>query len=254
MKGQLTEFGGGFQIFSTGYNTPECTTSEFCWGGSYGGLDCGGLDVSSYGPPTYGGGFSSSQEKKGFALIVKETYKAPDERDDVGPYDYIRDLSSVETSVYIDPRDKELVLCFRGSVTKEDWIVSDGMIALAPFAFNATPRMVRTWKEIRRAVEEYPNYEIILVGHSLGGHIATNVYHYLSKEDDSIRFVVYNRGSSPIEVFSRRPVEHDRRHHYHSEGDWISKPFLNDQKTAHYITPAKELKLKKNPHGYVNFI
>lgn len=198
----------------------------------------------------YGEKFSSSEEKSGFARIIKEGYNEPSKRKNVDEYKYIKNLSSVETAIYIEPKSKEIIACFRGSITKEDWIVSDGFIAIAPFAFRQSPRYKRSKKDVDMAMRAYPNYDVILIGHSLGGHIATVMWNEIHNIDDDTRFIVYNRGSSPLETFTKRPKNYKQRHHYHIHGDWISDPFMHDKKTKHILSKQK----KKSKHTYTNFL
>lgn len=198
----------------------------------------------------YGEKFSPSEEKSGFARIIEQTYKPPNKRKDVDEYKYVEKLSSVETGIYIEPQSKEIIACFRGSITKEDWLISDAYIALAPFAFRQSARYKRSKAEVDKAMKAYSNYDVILIGHSLGGHIATVMWNEINNIDDDTRFVVYNRGSSPVEIFTKQPVNYKQRHHYHIKGDWISDPFMRDQKTKHILVKPKS----KNLHGYVNFL
>lgn len=198
----------------------------------------------------YGSKFSPREEKSGFARIIMETYKAPNKRKDVDEYQYVEKLSSVETGIYIESESKELIICFRGSITAEDWLVSDAFIALTPFAFKQSPRYRRSKKEVDNAMRAYPDYDIILIGHSLGGFIGTTMWNDIHNLDDDTRFVVYNRGSSPLEIFTSSPINHEKRHHYHINGDWLSDSFVRDKKTKHIITKQKA----SNKHTYRNFL
>ena len=212
---------------------------------------CAGYAGCADYPNCKGGEFQGSkEEQKGYVRIIEQTYKPADERKNVKEYKYIRDLSTFETSVYVDEKAKLLVMCYRGSVTREDWIISDGLIALAPFAFQKSDRFQRSLKETEAAVKRFKGYRLMLVGHSLGGFIASNMWQIYTKRDPRTRFVIFNRGSSPVEIFSRRPVDFDHRDHYYVPGDWISKPFLRDPKTEHH-----EVKQRlDNPHGWANFV
>ena len=199
----------------------------------------------------YGEKFKPLQEKSGFVRIVQQTYKLASKRKNIDEYQYIKELSSDETGIYIEPEAKELIICFRGSITAEDWLVSDAFIALTPFAFRQSPRYRRSKIEVDRAMLAYPEYDIILIGHSLGGHIATVMWNELHNIDNDTRFVVYNRGTSPFEIFTSTPVNYAQRHHYHVHGDWLSDPFMRDKKTNHVLVKPKK---NKNLHTYQNFI
>ena len=201
----------------------------------------------------YGQKFSIKQEQHGFARIIKEGYKAPyDRKKNVDEYIYIPEISSTETAFYIEPKSHELIVVARGSVTPEDWIVTDMFIALTPFAFRMSPRYRRYKKEVYNAMKYFPKYDIILIGHSLGGHLSTTLWNEIHALDDDTRFIVYNRGSSPLEIFSSTPINHEQRHHYHVHGDFLSDSFERDKKTKHFL--VKQKKSSNNKHTYTNFL
>jgi hypothetical protein len=198
----------------------------------------------------YGEKFSPSEEQSGYARIIKEGYKEPNKRKNIDEYIYVHEISSMETAFYIEPSSKELIVCARGSITAEDWLVSDAFIALTPYAFKMSPRYRRYKKEVYNAMKYFPSYDIILIGHSLGGHLSTVLWNEIHNIDDDTRFIVYNRGTSPIEIFTSTPINHAQRHHYHVRGDWLSDPFERDKKTKHMIVKQKS----GNKHTYRNFL
>ena len=199
----------------------------------------------------HGEKFSPKEEKSGFARLIQEGYKSPNERKKkIDDYIYIPELSSEETAFYIEPNFYELVICARGSITAEDWLITDMFITLTPYAFRLSPRYRRYKKEVDNAMQHFPNYDVILIGHSLGGFLQTTLWNELHNIDDDTRFVVYNRGSSPLEIFTSSPVNHEQRHHYHVRGDLLSDNFELDKKTKHILVKQKA----SNKHTYTNFL
>jgi hypothetical protein len=194
-----------------------------------------------------GGAFKPQEYKRGFAEMNSMVYNQST-RKDIDGYKYLPEFSNEEQGTWVDTKAKELVICFRGSITREDWLETDLRI-LIPIGFKSTNRYIRSRELAMKAYNKYKGYNVVLTGHSLGSHIATAMWQEFNEMDKDTKFVVYNRGSSPFEIFSQNPKDKEDRIHYHAEGDIISDNFLKDTKTTHYVSkPTKWI-----PHLLGNF-
>jgi len=200
-----------------------------------------------------GGIIKPDDYRKGFIRFVDETRRPTDKRKKINTYEYMQNYSTKETGVWIDSNNKQIVFCFRESVDiMNDWVKTNTVIGLLPMAFTQTARFQRSLKTVENFLKQIKGlneYTIYLIGFSLGGTISTHMYTILKKKTKAkIKFVVFNRGSSPLEIYDTSPVNKQNRIHFHVTGDWISTPFLNDKRTKHEIFKHKKAK----PHSLVN--
>lgn len=100
------------------------------------------------------------------------------------------DISQGEQSgsgyVAVNHAKKQIVVVSRGSYTVQDW-VADFDFALVPYdrctlctvhkgVHQATEVIKKqAWSTIKKLIEEYPDYELMATGHSLGGGLTTLV-------------------------------------------------------------------------------
>lgn len=195
--------------------------------------------------------YDPENEYKQMVLINKETYKEPNLRRNVKPYIYLTEFSNREVAVFIDKAFKVIVFCYRGTDFSNVYdVLADIQIAIP--SFKLSPRYLNMKRHFKETMKNFEDWQVILSGHSLGGHIASVLIGYCDETEgkDDCRFIVLNRGSSPIEFYSKSPKDYKRRNHYHMKGDWLSKTFLKDTKTKHKVlNPVSQ----KNPHSMFNF-
>ncbi|KAJ9051667.1 hypothetical protein DSO57_1002367 [Entomophthora muscae] len=116
--------------------------------------------------------------------------------------------TSTHAKVFISPLQKEIIVTFRGSdsfaklmqVYDSSWAPfgkkPGQFVHLNVFAYT---RAIR--RQVRDAISdllyEHPSYRIVLVGHSLGGAIATLMAPFIAKQfripPPSIRIITYNQ-------------------------------------------------------------
>ncbi len=195
-----------------------------------------------------GGNFKPSEYRSGFSKMMLMVY-GKIKLKDIGDYKYLPEYSDEEIRVFVDYKNKEIVFVGRGSITKEDWLLSDAVIVSGSVtAFKITPRYRRNKKLVMDTLKDFPNYKIVLVGHSLSGFVATTLYEELKDKYD-VKFVVFNRGTGFNENFDEKPVDYKNRIHFHTFGDLLSSFFLQDKRTKHNV----EIPTDKNIHGIINF-
>jgi hypothetical protein len=195
-----------------------------------------------------GGNFKPSEYRMGFAKMMMMVY-GKIKLKDIDDYKYLPRYSDEEIRVFVDYKNKEIVFVGRGSITKEDWLLSDAVIVSGSVtAFKMTPRYRRNKKLVMDTLKDFPNYKVVLVGHSLSGFVATTLYEELKPRYD-VKFIVFNRGTGFNENFEETPVDYKNRIHYHTFGDVLSSFYLQDKRTKHNV----EIPTEKNLHGIINF-
>jgi transcription antitermination factor NusG len=211
--------------------------------GLYGGCEC----------KKKGGNFYDDEDKeiKLYAKLNQEAQKTADKRKSIKPYTYVEADSNREVAVYIDKTDKVLCLVYRGT----DWDVKLDVLAVAAIGVGNV-KLSKKYRDLQRhfldMISKY-KYKVILTGHSLGGAISTALYDVCKdkKGVNDCRFIVYNRGSSNMELHGKVSKDHKRRKHVYTAEDTIATPFIADTKTKHILMPTTN---KKNVHSLSNYV
>lgn len=125
------------------------------------------------------------QEDRIYRDATSQTYKQKDRQDRLGQFQYEPQYSDSELAVYNKPESHEIIIAIRGSVTAEDWAVSD--VKLAMGKLKETARYKRNLREVERIIQQNPNSQVVLTGHSLGGGIASQI-----AKDLDLRVVGFN--------------------------------------------------------------
>ena len=111
---------------------------------------------------------------KDFNLMLKETYKKPQDRDKhIGDYYIDESLSTPENVVYHNPKTGETKVAYRGTEgTLKDW----GNNALYAFGLHNTSKRYKRSNEIQKQVEQkYGTQNLDVLGHSQSGAYAQEI-------------------------------------------------------------------------------
>jgi hypothetical protein len=111
---------------------------------------------------------------KDFNLMLKETYKKPQDRDKhIGDYYIDESLSTPENVVYHNPKTGETKVAYRGTEgTLKDW----GNTALYAFGLHNTSKRYKRSNEIQKQVEQkYGTENLDVLGHSQSGAYAQEI-------------------------------------------------------------------------------
>lgn len=185
--------------------------------------------------------------KKNLALMSEEAYITPKLRSDgVAGFEYLPDISEQNVAVFSNPKKKVVVYAYKGTSNLKD-LLTDITIAIP--SFKTSGHYKKMLQHFQNTIKNFKNFRVILSGHSLGGTTAVEIEKVCDKIKGGCYYVVFNRGSSPLEIFTKGPKD-STNIHYHVEGDKISKPFLRNEKAIHHITKPKR---EDFPHVLRNF-
>jgi hypothetical protein len=107
--------------------------------------------------------------------VLKNSYKNPkDSAKDMERSGYIQDagLSNDNQQVYFNPKDKKLLVSVAGTHKLKDWGTN---LWLAGGGLKSTNRYKEADNILKKAKEKYKVPNATVVGHSLGGAIASNI-------------------------------------------------------------------------------
>ena len=128
---------------------------------------------------------------KDFNLMLKETYKKPQDRDKhIGDYYIDESLSTPENVVYHNPKTGETKVAYRGTEgTLKDW----GNNALYAFGLHNTSKRYKRANETQKKVEQkYGTQNLDVLGHSQSGAFSQEI----GKNAKNV--VVLNPASHPL--------------------------------------------------------
>jgi hypothetical protein len=133
------------------------------------------------------GGKLSAKE---FELMLKESYKKPNERQNIGDYIIDTSLSTPENVVYYNPKTKEVKNVYRGTEgTLKDW----GNNALYAVGLHKYSKRYKRADDIEKKVEQkYGTDNLDILGHSQSGAFTQE----LGKNAKNV--VVLNPATHPI--------------------------------------------------------
>ena len=125
---------------------------------------CGGAIKHLYMSHKLLGGKLSAKE---FELMLKESYKKPNERQNIGDYIIDTSLSTPENVVYYNPKTKEVKNVYAGTQgTVKDW----GNNALYAVGMHKYSNRYKRANDIEKKVEEkYGTDNLDILGHSQSG-------------------------------------------------------------------------------------
>jgi predicted esterase YcpF (UPF0227 family) len=137
---------------------------------------------------------------------TKETQKMIDEYN-IG-YNIVEDLTDPEYVTAINEEQRKIVIAFRGTDSTLTNIADDiadieiaAGLAETPI-LSYVPSRFRTGENVFKKVkEQYPDYEVNLTGHSLGGTVAR----YIGDRYNE-KAVVFSAGASPLEPYIEKKL------------------------------------------------
>jgi esterase/lipase len=122
-------------------------------------------------------------------------------------YNIVEDLTEKEYLTAVNPQDKKVVIAFKGTDPKNIYddiadveiglgLAETPILSYIPSRFNTAENI---YKEVKN---KYPDYEINLTGHSLGGTTAR----YIGDRYNE-KAVVFSAGATPLEPFLNKELE-----------------------------------------------
>lgn len=137
---------------------------------------------------------------------TKETQKMIDEYN-IG-YNIVEDLTDPEYVTAINEEQRKIVIAFRGTDSTLTNIADDiadieiaAGLAETPI-LSYVPSRFRTGENVFKKVkEQYPDYEVNLTGHSLGGTVARYIGDRYKE-----KAVVFSAGASPLEPYIEKKL------------------------------------------------
>ena len=117
------------------------------------------------------------------------SYKSNEEADAIMRkygYELNSNLSDPETKVYYQPKTKDLLVSFRGTKNLLNDVPTDAALAFGQI--RNTDRWKRSNDTYKKAKDYYDESTTHLIGHSLGGGLASSI----GRSEDKI--ITYNKG------------------------------------------------------------
>lgn len=130
-------------------------------------------------------------------------------------FEHVLADSDAEHSVYVNEAIKKVILSYRGSATKEDWVVSDKAIAKGNFQQDERYKREAQWT--KKMMAKYKGYKIEMTGFSLGGSLALHMAHIFK-----VPYVSFNAGVGADYKKLGKEMGQNEGKYYHTEGDGVS--------------------------------
>lgn len=153
-------------------------------------------------------------------------------------YKYDKELSNMETKIFVDETSGEPIIVHRGTVRVKDW-VDDAKLALG---FGKTTQRLKDAQEINKKVEAKYNKPVHNVGHSLGGYIAENA-------GGKGNVITYNKGAGIGDLFTKK--NSGRQLDIFADSDLVSTIARKTQKSNKEVIKNKNRSILK-PINYLN--
>lgn len=164
---------------------------------------------------------STSATRKNTGALLKASYKSQKDaaKDLEKDYTYDKELSSMDTKVFVNKETGKPVVVHRGTTTLKDW-GTDLLVGAGLSRFSG--RFQRA-KKVTAAVEKKYGTSADAVGHSLGGNLAEH-------SGNHGETVTLNKAVGVRDMFAKR---RSSQTDIYTEGDVIGAPGRLTQRGAH---------------------
>lgn len=132
--------------------------------------------------------------------LLDSTYKPVNRSDSVFKgtnFNRDKDLSNINQRLYVDNTNKKAVATFRGTHNLANDLGSDLDIFFGTKNVFGN-RLKESEKFYKNIKQKYPNHELTLTGHSLGGHLASKV-----SKNSNDKIVTFNKGAGLLTPFEK---------------------------------------------------
>ena len=177
-----------------------------------------------------GGGLPVPIVKK----LLSESYNTKKGMKDIDDYKIDRELSGERVQVYHNDAQKQVVIVHRGTQGATDW-GTDLYMGLGG-DYTKTERFKHAVRQQKKAIEKYPTYEEITLGHSLGAKIAEHAHQGKEKEEViTLDKPVLVEDVLPINSKTKKKQENTNQTDVRTSHDVVSglAPFQRKNKTKH---------------------
>jgi len=109
-------------------------------------------------------------------------------------------LSNDKSKVFINPDKREVILSFRGTQDKHDILTDITAIGFGDKKHNK--QFQNATNKLNKIHDMYPEYDSIVVGHSLGGSLSE--YANKNAKNKATKVITYNKGTAIPDYFEKR--------------------------------------------------
>jgi len=208
--------------------------------------------------PTYGSNYSTKKLKNGVELVfeykniggslpvktiyksIKNGYSYPKIEDLDDGFVFSKNGSDKEIQLYVNEKEKRIIINFIGTYTLFDWSNNYSYVI---GKYKDTKRFKRAMEAFLKITDDYPNYKVVLVGHSQSA-VITNL---LNRDFPNRIYEVINLNGANL-----GENERDNEYNIRSKMDLVSllhKPtsrdIIIDNKTNNILTEHKPDILKR---------
>jgi hypothetical protein len=208
--------------------------------------------------PTHGSNYSTKKLKNGVELVfeykniggslpvktiyksIKNGYSYPKIEDLDDGFVFSKNGSDKEIQLYVNEKEKRIIINFIGTYTLLDWSNNYSYVI---GKYKDTKRFKRAMEAFLKITDDYPNYKVVLVGHSQSA-VITNL---LNRDFPNRIYEVINLNGANL-----GENERDNEYNIRSKMDLVSllhKPtsrdIIIDNKTNNILTEHKPDILKR---------